>query len=413
MNRQVKILLYSMLIFPLLGYIYLQIGLPKSITQLYVFIFFFYGLYFYATKKIILVPKFLYPLAVFMLYFPIRAHIAGAYADKNILTIIYYDILHLSTFLLVVIIYNTKFEDKFIRTSIKIIKVTIIIACLVSIIQVFDRTFLDLTYLQNSNDDILLNQYLFRRESIYSYTSNALGLSFIPLVAVFLGYSLFSKNKNYFVYIIGAGLVALLSNGRYIIIGFFIISLQIILNSKTKIAGIIKYATSAMIGILILYLMLIYLGYDLEQWFSDRLFREGNLEGTTRYKALITFGIFFPQAPFFGTGANLTDEIELVSGLFGSSQIHVGYLSNLVSYGVVGCSFLFGFWFLLARHLFQNAKKNKYWGSFFAFLTFIWAQATLVLPTIFFYGLIFALIFDKHYSDQYKIRIEMPFKTDQ
>ena len=53
----------------------------------------------------------------------------------------------------------------------------------------------------------------------------------------------------------------------------------------------------------------------------------------------------------------------------------------------------------------KTAKKTNYWGSFFAFLTYFWAQATLVNYSIFFYGLMFALVFDKYFQDKYKTEI--------
>ena len=57
---------------------------------------------------------------------------------------------------------------------------------------------------------------------------------------------------------------------------------------------------------------------------------------------------------------------------------------------------------MLTKSLLKTAKITNYWGSFFAFLIFLWAQATLVYHTIFFTGLIFALIFDKYYYDKYR-----------
>jgi len=98
---------------------------------------------------------------------------------------------------------------------------------------------------------------------------------------------------------------------------------------------------------------------------------------------------------------HLTEEIKEASKAVGSSQIHVGYLSHLVSFGIVGSFFMFGFWFLLAKKLYKSAKYTKYWGSFFAFLIYLWAQTTLVYYSIFFYGLIFAFVFDKYVKDNY------------
>ena len=102
-------------------------------------------------------------------------------------------------------------------------------------------------------------------------------------------------------------------------------------------------------------------------------------------------------------GQMITDEIKRASQAIGSSHIHVGYLSHLVAYGIVGCFFLFGFWFLLVKKLYRTAKQTNYWGSFFAFLTFLWAFATFSHSSIFLYGLIFALVFNKYFEDKFSM----------
>jgi len=152
--------------------------------------------------------------------------------------------------------------------------------------------------------------------------------------------------------------------------------------------------------IIILYTIFKYFGYDFEDWYQERLLAEGSLYETTRYKAIGTFKNFFPEHWFLGGGLSISGEVTKASHAIGSSQIHVGYLSHLVSYGIVGSFLLFGFWLSLARHLYRNAKATSYWGSFFAFAMYFWAQAALVMYSIFYYGLIFALIFDKYYQDK-------------
>ncbi len=122
--------------------------------------------------------------------------------------------------------------------------------------------------------------------------------------------------------------------------------------------------------------------------------------GQPGYKAIGNFIYFFPEHPFFGTGT-MTDEIRVASKAVGSSQIHVGYLSFLVYFGIFGCFFLFGSWFLLSRKLLNTAQLTNYWGSFFGFLTFLWSFATMNLSFIFFYGITFCLVFDKYFHDKF------------
>ena len=96
----------------------------------------------------------------------------------------------------------------------------------------------------------------------------------------------------------------------------------------------------------------------------------------------------------------MTSEIIAESRKVGSSHIHVGYLSHLTAFGLIGCFFLFGFWYLLIRNLFKTARYSHYWGSVFAFLAFLWSFTTMSQSSIFYYGIIWAFVFDKYYIER-------------
>ncbi len=397
-------LFFTMLMFPILSYIYVQLNLPKSIGYLFIFVFFIYGIFFIINVKKIIYPKFLYLLMLYMVYVPIRAHLSGELPNRHVLTQTYYDILQTSIFLCILIIYNTKFTEKFIKKSIFVFKFTVIATIIVSINQLFDNNFFASPFFEESV--FSKGIYSFRRVSIFGYISLlSFGLSFIPLLSVLIGYMLYKRDKRYIYILIIGGLAALLSNTRFIIIGFLIITFQIIIVYKIKFLGIFKYILLGFIVLVILFQALSYFGYNLQEWIDERLFAEGDVTETTRYKAIDNFVYFFPQNPIFGNGLFLSKEVKEASNAIGSFQIHVGYLAHLVSYGIVGSILLFGFWFALAKKLYKTAKKTNYWGSFFAFLTYFWAQATLVNYSIFFYGLMFALVFDKYFQDKYKTEI--------
>ena len=93
-------------------------------------------------------------------------------------------------------------------------------------------------------------------------------------------------------------------------IGFLILTFQILIVNKVKILGAFKYILITFISFFILYQTIIFLGYDIQSCINQRLFIEDSIEETTRYRAFNTFAIFFPQNPYFGTGLHLTDEIE-------------------------------------------------------------------------------------------------------
>ncbi len=404
LNKLTSYIFFSLLFSPVLAYAYVVwLKLPKTLSIFLSFLFFGYGLVFFAIKKYSIVfPTLAKFLLVFAIYQAISTYIFGG--DRHILTQIYHYILNFTILLVILIINNSNFTDKFIQRSILVIKITIIITAIVSIIQVFDTSFFNAReYFREGVpgwDQTPVSLYRYRRTSIFSFIEPlALGLSFIPLLSLLIGYLLYS-NKHFLIYLIAGGITAFLSNTRYIMIGYLIVAIQIIVYNKIKSKRLFKYMLIFIASIIIIGVSLQYLGYDLNQWYEERLLNEGSIEETTRYKAIGTFIDFFPDKPFLGTGG-LTEEVREVSKSVGSSHIHVGYLSHLVYYGIVGCFFLYGFWYLLAKRLYTTAKLSGYWGSFFGFLTFLWSFATMSQSSIFYYGIFFCLIFDKYYRDKY------------
>ncbi len=390
-----------MLLSPILSYYTMErFGFP--ITRIFSYLLVIYGIVFFiSAKKKILIPKYAYFLFFFIVFLQIRIWINGKTGIYNL-----FFGPHTSVLIMMLIIYNTNFTDRFIKRSISVIKITVIIAAIVSIIQVYYPDFLNAWSFWGADYKAqtgTLSIYETRRVSIFGFIdNNELGLSYMPLLAVLIGFLLYNKNKLYKYFLFFGGITAILTNGRYVIVAFVIITIQIIIYGKIKIKKVFKYTMLAIIGLFLFYQLVNYFDYNLRDWYNERLFAEGSISETTRYKAIGNFLIFFPQKPLFGTGG-MTDAIKEASANVGSSQIHVGYLSGLVYYGIVGSFFLFGFWFLLAKKLYKTAKLTNYWGSFFAFIIFLWANFALVTFHIFFYGIIFALVFDKYHTDKFII----------
>jgi len=387
-----------MLFMPIITYVAAVANINFSVAFIFSSFAILYGFFvvLFANYKI---PKFAYLILTFGIYSATLPLILDFAESRGLLREILYN-KHLAAFFMVVIIYNTRFSKLFIDKSVFVLKLTVVLAFIVSVIQVFDETFWNARYLLRPDEYRLAESiYLHRRSSIFGFIdANALGLAFIPLLSVLVSKMLYDKNKFYLLFLVLGGLVAFLSNGRYVMVGFLIITLQVLIYQRTTIIGTIKYVVIGGISFIAILYTLSYIGYDFVDWYNSRLFAEGSVEESSRFKAFYTFAEFFPQSPIFGSGG-MTDEIVEASLEVGSSHIHVGYLSHLVSYGLMGCFFLFGFWYLLIKRLYRNAKQTNYWGSFFAFLTFFWSFATMSQSSIFFYGLIFALVFDKYYSD--------------
>ena len=400
-----------MLLTPLLALFVKNVSDSRNITFYFQIIFWLYGIVFIIdsikTNRRLVIPKSIYFLALNILYQLFWSFFNGSFERRGILNILGNNVA-ISILFIILIIYNTKFNDKFINLTIKVMKITIIITAIVSVIQVFNPEFLNTVFYKDATI-YKHSLYNIRRVSIFGYTPLGMGLSYIPLLSVLIGIYYFLKKKIPIYFLILGGISAFLTNTRYIMIAFIILSMQLFVVNRKKMKNIFKYILFSIILVLIIYYILGYLGYDFLDWYNIRLLAEGSIKETTRYKAIDNFIVFFPREPIFGTGVQLTDEILSASEAIGSSQIHVGYLSYLVSYGLVGSFFLFGFLYLMVKKLLITAKQTNYWGSFFAFLTFLWAQATLVHFSIFYYGLIFALVFDKYIQDRHKYNIGKEF----
>ena len=348
-------------------------------------------------KKKLTIPSFLIPLFFYTIYLMVWAIVNGDLYRRGVLYFINNE--NLQTILLILICYNIVLSHKQKNYLINIFLITVIISALVSIYQIYKPSFL-LTDIRSDVWDI----YQIRRGSIFSIIAPLdLGLSLLPILSILIVEYIKIKKNIYIILLLLflGGLVSVLSNTRWIMIAYIIFLIMIIFHYNPTLFSKTRNIFIALISISIIIISIIYFGYDLEAFWQKRLLAEGSIYQTTRYYALENFHIFFPQKPWFGTGVHLTDEIYAASRAVGSSQIHVGYLSHLVSYGIVGSFFLFGFWIWLAITLWRHAKITGYWGSFYAFLIFLWGEATWVHFSLFHYGIIFALIFDNYYLNNY------------
>jgi hypothetical protein len=138
------------------------------------------------------------------------------------------------------------------------------------------------------------------------------------------------------------------------------------------------------------------IGYDVGRYVQERLLDDS---GGSRILAFEIFGRFFPDNPFFGTGQHLTQEV-LVALSGRSSQIHVGYLSHLYTYGIVGTLMAFIFWIMIAVHLWKIAKRTGFWGGYFGFMVFLWANVTMVFYWVFTFGLALCYLFASYYESK-------------
>jgi hypothetical protein len=395
--------LYLMLLLPIVSYIAVVFfHIQEPLLSFRIFAIFYGVIFIYKHQANLKVPIAAYFILAFCIYQYIWEYFNGALIGKygNIQFLLTNT--HFASFFLLIIIYNTSFKDSFIKNTISILKITIVLAVIVSIIQFFYIDFWNSAGYLTAYKDFQIERdiYLNRRSSIFGFIDlNSAGLDFIPLLSLFIGYSLVSRSKRYGIFIFFGGMIAILTNARYAMIGFIIITLQFLFINKFKFRIILKYSIFSILTIFLFTQLLLVFGFSLNDWISNRLVAEGSIYDSERFNAIITFISFFPKAIFLGLGG-LTSELERASILDKSSYVHVGYLRFLLFYGIVGCFFLFGSWFLILKKFYKTAKSSNFWGSFFAFIVFLFSFATFYESSIFFYGLIFAFVFDKYYSDK-------------
>jgi hypothetical protein len=225
-------------------------------------------------------------------------------------------------------------------------------------------------------------------------------MSFIPLLALVISQSILKKDRFLYFWIVFGGIVAFINNSRWVQLNFLVITYLLIIYRKISWRNYVLVLTSFFV---ILYLVLLIGGFNIELYLKERLFNETAL---SRFLAWEMFERFFPSNPFFGTGQRLTD--ELVRALeHRSSQIHVGYLSHLFEYGLVGSILAFWFWSVITRRFLNGARLSQDYGPLLAFICFLVTNLTLVDYSIFRYGLIFAFIFNKYNSAE-KVKSVMP-----
>ena len=400
LQRLTYIYLYVMILSPIVYYLFRRFT-GQSFELVYMSYSIFYGLFYVVSKKNLYVPKYLYLLFAYMVYLWFMFYTRSSQV-KGVFYNIHSDkLMLLTSYFFIIIIYNTVFTDKFIMNIVKIAKVTVVVAAIVSTIQVFRPGFFN-PYTQIM-DLSKYSIYEIRRPSIFGYSSsNEIGLAFFPLVAVVIGYMLTMKNKIIPVYVAMSGIVAFLTNSRYVIIAFGLSAISLYLSSRSRVGKAYRYVIVLFMIGFVVYNFLGYLGYNFGEYYNARLFVEGDIEKSSRYVAIEMFLKFFPQAPLFGIWDYTYDIVNEIGGR--SVQIHIGYLAHLVLRGIFGSFFLFGFWYLILKKFYQTAKITHYWGSVIGFSLFLWANMTLVAFSISNFGLMFTFVFDKYFHDKYNIR---------
>ncbi|NND33198.1 MAG: hypothetical protein HKN76_11460 [Saprospiraceae bacterium] len=361
----------------------------------------------YSRNKTIAFPKYLLALGAFFLYTLVSSlFISDLLHELGPTKYIYRDP-YLRAFVILLVIENTVFDKKAISFSLQFLFGVMVVAAMVSLRQVYDPLFYANIGMESATGASLerYQQYLETlgtnyldhltpikegyRYSIYSWISGiSVGLDSLSIFSILLGLRHMGKVKSIILFC-SAGFISFLSSSRWIMLNFLTISSQRIIGKTNPLFYSFKLILGLALLILIVAQGASYFGVDLNKMVQDRLLSES---AGTRIYAFEVFGKVFHENPIFGTGGVDTERmLMLIQGK--TSQIHVGWLKILYYHGLIGTLIYATFIFSLLTYLFKLAKVNNYWGSFFALLAFVVANGTLVEFSIYYHGLLLAILF--------------------
>ena len=316
------------------------------------------------------------------------------------------------------IIENLYISKKYYSWLLKMSKIVLIISIIVILIQQVH----DSSFLANIKSDsvpgeiIVIDKTQNRLSSIYSWISDiAVGFGFVPIF-ILLVEEMDKRRKNILLWVFLGIIFTFLTKERWIMLNALLVLPILFMNYKNQAKKFFKYLILTPLLSFSLFLALEYSGVDVTGIINDRILESDKkgLEAKTagsRILAFEAFDKFFWDHPILGKGdikygmgvTKGKSDYKLKRYLAGrSSQMHVGYLSLLYLYGVIGAFFFLGFLYLIIRKLYKNAKLTGVWAPFLGFLGFAIANLTLVTFSVFEMGLIIVLVADKFYTQRIK-----------
>ena len=372
------------------------------------------------------IPNYVLFYGVFMLYAVLcNMFVSEELKADGAVKFLYSDSL-IQTFIGFLVVENVSFPAKWIRWSLNVLGLTLIVAAGVSIIQVFEPLFFTKSdglvngmsygrlqeYYGNNPQEVTGNINRFfdgYRFSIFSYIKSlSVGIDAMAIFSILIAVES-RKWLQTVLFFVSAATVGFLSSARWIMLNVIVVASQKIWIGQNKVVNALKYGLGGLVLIVSVITALSFSGMNLEKFVEERLLSDS---AGTRLLAFEVFFKVFPHNPIFGTmGVDTEEVVRLLRGR--SSQIHVGYLKLFYYYGLVGGLIFLTFLGLLLRRMWKIGKDSGYWGGFFAFLAYAVANLTLVDFSLFYYGLMLALIYSNHYSNMYDINSLKPNKVQR
>jgi len=381
------------------------------INKIVILLFLPFALYYLIAQRFKF-PKYLIFLIIFTIY-----HLVSVYVNHLIplnTNWLFYIISDTNVLACVVlfIIENTQFDGKFIKKLNRCIFSIVIFALIVSIIQIKFPYFFVSPQLKGKDYIHYIEQG--RNFSIFSWIDlNTLGISFPIMISILLSISRMEKLTFPLTIIIGI-VVSFLSKARYVMLSTIIVFSQMFFVSKIDFRKKIYIVLIFMISIVAVVGVARAYEYDIQKVIDNRILEKGTdlASARARITSYEVFLIKFPEHPLFGVGpATRLDVVQLLRG--SAPLIHVGYLSYLYFYGIIGSLFIFLSIFFLLIKAWTIGKEHLFWGGFYGLLSFCFANTTFVYFNLSEIGIILLVVYLKHFSDTLPIDKPVDIKLQE
>lgn len=313
------------------------------------------------------------------------------------------------SFLLLYLVASYQYDDKFIGQMIRMMRYTVYLAAVVSIIQYFIPDFLVNTG-KYVGLDAQTEGYERRITSFFTWGdgifSQYLGIGLPAMYAILL----FEKEsrRKYTPYVAAAvGITIFLSQARFAMVNFLIVTLLwfvTALPSKNRKNAIIM----VVLMILAFNVVIEVLDFDFDYFVTNRVESETYM---TRIEAFYAAADQIPQNLYFGTGGVLTEGLYRFYGRL--TRIHNGYLSLWYFYGLFAAITYYMFVFLLIRQLVKGARLTGYWGSVVAMVCFVFSNFTTDKTNFIEPGLILMMVFHYYYIQKYYLKQKASYQKPE
>lgn len=363
----------------------------------------------------IVFPIYLKYLLVFILYTIVSDYLL---VGKTITIKYIYSNYLFSGFLAALMVENIKVSASFIKKASFLSLLFLLFAFFVIIYQqtINDFFLVNTDSLNTVTDLEKLGEIQKRLPSIYSWSSLMdLNYGFISIITLIISEKLVENKKVNLVIalMVITSIFSFLTRGRWIMINALLVVFMYFIFKGINIKNVIIYGLLSIFIFSMTIQTLEFFNVPVTKIMNERVLEKGkgSLDKTsagTRVTAFVVFANLFPLHPIFGKGllhsfGKTSKDFDLVGELNGrSSQIHVGYLSLFYYYGIVGALPFLLFLYHLLKKLLKEAKQSEFYGAFFVFIGFALSNWTLVNFTIFYYGLILAIVYHNYYYERYK-----------